>query len=153
MKVKEYLLQVQKIDKLIENKLIEKEQWESIAEGTSSRSDGERVQTSTNKQKMEDAVVKITEIKEEINKQVQKLIETKQDVISTIEQLKPIEYDLLHKMYIGVNINDSDGNTYVHYLDFNEVAKINGKSYSWATTTHGRALKQAQMIINQKGIV
>ena len=101
MKVKEYLLQVQKIDKLIENKLIEKEQWESIAEGTSSRSDGERVQTSTNKQKMEDAVVKITEIKEEINKQVQKLIETKQDVISTIEQLKPIEYDLLHKMYIG----------------------------------------------------
>jgi hypothetical protein len=139
------------IDKLIENKLIEKEQWKSIAEGTTAPSEGERVQASTSKEKMADAVLKMIEIQTEIEAQVQKLIRTKQDIISTIEQLKPIEYNLLHKMYIGINKRDSEGNIYVHYMDFGEVATLHGKSYSWATTTHGRALEQVRRIINQKG--
>jgi len=116
-------------------------------------SEGERVQASTSKEKMADAVLKMIEIQTEIEAQVQKLIRTKQDIISTIEQLKPIEYNLLHKMYIGINKRDSEGNVHVHYMDFAEVATLNGKSYSWATTTHGRALEQVRRIINQKGEV
>lgn len=34
MKAKEFLRQIQKTDRMIENKMIEKEQWKSVALGT-----------------------------------------------------------------------------------------------------------------------
>lgn len=153
MDAKEYLLQVQKIDKLIENKLMEKEQWKSIAEGTTTASEGERVQSSSDQQKMESAVIKMMAIQEEIEKQLLELIKTRQDVADTISQLKAIEYDVLHKMYIGILKRDSKGNSFVKYLDLQEVADLNKKTYSWATTTHGRALEEVRKILEQKGEV
>ena len=110
MKAKEFLKQVLKLDRLIENKLIEREQWKSIAMGTTSGGaevmvNGvahkmDRVQSSGNPQKMADAVARYVDLKKEIDAVVDELIATKKDVIAVIEQLNPIEYDLLHKMYI-----------------------------------------------------
>lgn len=148
MKAKEYLLQVRKTDKMIANKLIEKEQWMTIAQGTSGVSDGERVQSSGNQQKMADAVCKMVEIEEEVNKCIDNLIKAKLDVINTIEQLPHTEYDLMHKMYIGI-IDNEEGVT--RYLNCYEVADLYSKSYSWSKKVHGRALKKVQMIIDQKG--
>lgn len=146
MKAKEYLLQVSKIDKLITNKLIEKEQWRSIATGTTASSDGERVQSSGSQQKMADAVHKMLEIEEEINRYIDKLIDTKLDVVHTIEQLPHTEYDICHKMYIG--IFEEGSNT--TYLNCYEVADLYNKSYSWSKKVHGRALKKIQAIIDNK---
>ena len=53
---KKYLSNVSKLDKMIANKMIEKEQWEAVAEGSTAHSEGERVQSSGNPQKMADAV-------------------------------------------------------------------------------------------------
>lgn len=137
MKAKEYLQQVSKLDKLINNKLIEIEQWKAIATGTTAHSDGERVQASGSQQKMADAVCKYVAIEEEINKYIDELIEARQEVIRTIEQLPAIEYDLLHKVYIqGEGLGD--------------ITEIYDKTYSWVTTTHGNALKHVQNIINRK---
>lgn len=138
MKAKEYLLQLKKLDKLIENKLAEKEQWKAMATSSTQQLSADRVQTSGNPQKMADAVCKIVEIEAEIDAFVDKLIDTKREVISTLERLNPTEYDLLHKVY-------------VQYFTFEQVAEKKDKSYSWVTTVHGRALKNIQRILDERG--
>lgn len=137
MKAKDYLKQLQKLDRLIENKLAEKEQWRAIATSTTQQLTPDKVQSTSNPHKMADAIHKIIEIEAEIDACVDRLVDTKKDVISTIERLNPTEYDLLHKVY-------------VQYFTFDEVADKKGKSYSWVTTVHGRALKNVQRIIDER---
>lgn len=135
MKAKDYLRQLKMLDRLIENKLAEKEQWKAMATSTTQQLTADRVQTSGNPQKMADAVCKIIEIEAEIDACIDNLVDTKRDVIKTLERLNPTEYDLLHKVY-------------VQFLTFEEVADKKGKSYSWVTTVHGRALKNVQRILD-----
>lgn len=137
MNAKEYLLQVKKLDKLITNKMIEKEQWKAIATGTVASSDGERVQASGSQQKMADAVCKYITIEEELDRYIDSLIDTKQDVIQTIEQLPAEEYDALHIVYI-------------QYLTLDDVADKYGKSYRWATKIHGRAMLKVQKLLDER---
>lgn len=137
MNAKEYMQQIRKLDQIIENKLIEIEQWKTLATGTTSYSDGERVQTSSNQQKMADAVARYLDIQNEIEEDIDRLVDIKMDVIRTIERLKPKEYDVLHMIY-------------VQYLTFNEVAEKYNQSYTWATTVHGRALANLQKLIDAK---
>ena len=137
MKAKAFLKQLQKIDRMITNKLAEKEQWKAIATGTTASMDGERVQSSGSQQKMESAICRYIDIEKEIDSCIDHLIDTKSEVIRVIEQLDATEYDILHKIY-------------VQYLTFDEVADAYGRSYSWITTMHGRALKNVQEIIDEK---
>ena len=138
MKAKEYLQQLKKLDVMIGNKMIEIDQWKAIASGTTSCSDGERVQASGSQQKMADAVTRYMDIQSELDADIDRFINTKKEVIRTIEELEPIEYDLLHMIY-------------VQYLTLNDVADKYKKGYSWATTMHGRALKQVQRILDERG--
>lgn len=135
MKAKDYLNQISKIDRLIENKIAELEHWQAIATGTTTFSDGDRVQSSGNRYKMEDAIIKCIEISNEINSEIDRLVDTRKEVISTIEQLKPSEYDVLHKIY-------------VQNKDFQEIATAKKMSYSWVTSKHGRALASLQKILD-----
>lgn len=137
VKAKEYLKRLEKLDKLIENKLAEKEQWKAIATSTTQQMSADRVQSSGNPQKMADAVCKIIEIEAEIDACIDRLVDTKKEVINTLEKLNPTEYDLLHKIY-------------VQYLAFEDVADKKGKSYSWVTTVHGRALKNVQRMLDER---
>ncbi len=137
MKAKEFLLQVKKLDKMIENKLIEVEQWKAIANNTVAEMSGERVQSSGNPQKMADAIAKYVDLEKEINQCIDDLIETKKGVISVIEQLNATEYDMLHKIYI-------------QNIPLYDVAEMYDRTYSWATTIHGRALKHVQLIIDKR---
>ena len=138
MKAKDYLKQVQKIDVIIKNKIIEKEQWMSMATSTTASSDGERVQSSGSQQKMADVVVRYVELEADIDRHINSLIATKKDVIEVIEQLPAIEYDILHRVYI-------------QYKDLNDVAAEYGKTYSWITTVHGRALQHVQDVLDKRG--
>lgn len=137
MDAKNFLQQLKKLDCMITNKIAEKAHWKAIATGTTASIGGERVQSSGSQQKMADAVGRYVDIEREIDEQIDKLIDTKQDIISVIEQLNTTEYDLLHKVY-------------VQYMSLFEVADKYGNTYSWATTVHGRALKNVQMILDQK---
>ena len=58
MEAKEFLSQVKKLDLMIKNKLIEKQQWMDIALGITSNMSGERVQSSGSQSKMADAVAR-----------------------------------------------------------------------------------------------
>ena len=137
MKAKDYLLQISKIDRLVENKIAELEYWQAIATGTTTFSDGDRVQSTGNKYKMEDAIIKCIEINNEINSEIDRLVDTRKEVISTIERLKPSEYDVLHKIY-------------VQNKDFQEIATAKKMSYSWVTTKHGSALASLQKILDER---
>ena len=134
MDAKEYLLQVKKLDLLIKNKLIEKQQWKDIALGITATMNGERVQSSGTKSKMADAVVKLVDTEAEIDRLIDKLIDTKKEVISVIERLSsPLQYDVLHLHYI-------------QFVTLQEIADKYGMSYDWAKQAHKRALKNVQRI-------
>lgn len=137
MKAKEYLLQVKKLDQMIQNKKVEKEIWMSMALSTTAPSDGERVQSSGSQQKMADAVIRSVGLDEEIEKCIADLFAKKQEVIQTIEKLSLVDYDVLHQVYI-------------QNRDFYDMAEKYGRIYSWVTTAHGRALKHLQEMLDAK---
>lgn len=133
---KEYLKEVEKLDIRIKNKLIEQQQWREVALGITANMDGERVQSSGAKSKMADAVIKCVDTGEEIDSLIDILVDTKKDVIQTIEALdSATEYNVLHMRYI-------------QYKSLQEIADHYGRDYGWATTTHGRALKSVQEILD-----
>lgn len=141
MTAKDYLIQVLKLDTMIQNKLIEKAQWMDIALGITANMDGERIQSSGAKSRMAEAVEKCVDMEAEIDCLIDRLIDTKKEVISTIEQVEsPVEYDVLHKRYI-------------QQMELQDIADHYGKEYGWATTTHGRALKSVQEILDARKFV
>lgn len=137
MKAKEYLMQVSKADRMIQNKISEIDRWKSIALSTSVSANENRVQSSGSQQKMADAIARYVDIQKEIDAQIDALVDKRQEIIATIEMLPEAEYDILYMVYIqGTELND--------------LAVIRGKSYTWATTTHGRALSHLQKILDER---
>lgn len=137
MNAKEFLLQIKKLDRMIENKQIEVQQLKELAENTSPSMSGERVQATGNPHKIADAIGKYIDLEREILHRVDDLVNARCEVIAVIEQLNAVEYDILHKIY-------------VQNLTFYDVADYYDKTYSWATTVHGRALKQVQNILDER---
>ena len=140
MKAIEFLRQVDKLDRLIANKLIEKERWKALAMGTSVSTEGERVQSSGSKQRMQDAVCRYISIEEEINKHIDELVRIKQNIIFTIEQLPTNEYDILHKVYI-------------QHIKLHKVAENwegEAKSLTSVKKIHRKALSSLQKILDER---
>ena len=135
MKAKDYLMQLKKLDRLIENKKAELEQWKALATSTTVALNENKVQSSGNPQKMADAVCRMVEIKTEINDNMNRLIDTKLDVIGTIEKLNAGDYDILH-------------NVYVQGVSLDKYAVSHGKSYGWAKNRHSRAMKKLQRLMD-----
>lgn len=146
MKAKDFLNQLKKLDKLIENKLVERDQWFAMATSTTAASapeTGIRVQSSGSKQQMANAADAYIDIKDEIDSMIDRLLYERKKIIAVIEKLEVTEYDILHKMYVGIMDHDRR-----KYLDFYDIAALYNRSYSWATTMHGIALKHVQQIID-----
>ena len=137
MKSKEYLLQIRKLDTLINNKIAEVDHWKAVAFSTGAWSEGERVQSSGNKQKMTSAIDKYIDIQAEITAEIDRFIALKQEVIKTIEVLPADEYDLLHKVY-------------VQGWTLDEVADHKDRSRRWADSVHGRALASLQRVLDER---
>lgn len=133
-----YLEQVEKIDTIIRNKLIEKQQWMDIALGITANTGGERVQSSGSQSRMADALNKCVDIEAEIDSYVDRLIDTKREVTQTIEQLdSPTEYNVLHMRYI-------------QFKSLWQIAEDYDRDYGWVTTNHGRALAHVQAILDRR---
>lgn len=137
MKAKEYLEQLRKLDVLIENKMYEKAHWYSVATSITAQSGGDRVQSSSSKQKMADAVGKSIDLEQEIDRFIKDKQDKRNEIVSTIELLNATEYDVLHKLY-------------VQNKTFDEVAEDFERGYSWCTSIHGRALKNLQDILDER---
>ena len=137
MNARKFLGEYQKINSIIENKLIELEQLKQIARSvTGGKKDGEKVQAQGNPQKMADAVVRYIDAENAINDYIDKLIDKKNEIISVIEQLPADEYDVLHKIYI-------------QGLKMSEAAKKKKKSYSMVKTCHYEGLQKVEKILEK----
>lgn len=151
MKALDYLKQLETWDTIIQNKNAEQDQWKLVAFGITAHSDGERVQSSGSQQKMADAVNRYVDLEREIDRLIDELTDKKCEVIRLLDKLAYIDqkqYDILHKMYIGRVITQKDGTIVTVRMDFPEIADLYNKSYSWATTVHGRALQSFQKILD-----
>lgn len=140
MKAQEYLRQLKKLDKLIENKLAERDQWFAITTAVTQRLSADRVQTSSNPHKMEDAVLKLMEVEKELDAAIDAFVDAKREIIATVTKLSETNetyYDVLHKIY-------------VQYCTLDEVADMYKKSRNWADQTHGRALNVVQRFIEER---
>jgi len=138
LRAEDFLNQVKKLDKLIENKQTEKEDWkEKALKITTTYTNGDKIQTSGSQQKMADAVCKYVDLEKEIDKDIDKLIDAKKDVISVIENLNADEYDVIHKIYI-------------QYYSLLEVSAMCKMSYNWTKSKHRKALKRIQEILDKR---
>ncbi len=132
-----FLERVEMIDTIIENKLIEQRQWKDLAVSITANMDGERVQQSKTISKMADAVINCVAMEAEIAEAVDKLIAEKRKVTQTLERLdNPTWYRILHMRY-------------VQYIKLKDIAIQLNKDYDWVTTTHGRALRSVQNILDR----
>lgn len=134
-----FLERVEKIDTIIENKLIEQRQWKDLALSITANMGGEKVMSSSKSSSpMADAIVKCISMEMEIAEAVDKLITAKKEVVRTIEKLySPTEYKILHMRYI-------------QHLSLTDIADKLNREYTWVTTTHGRALKNVQNMLDKK---
>lgn len=137
LNAKEFLQQIKKLDKLIENTMAEVERWKEIANNTTVNMSGERVKSSGNHDTIANAICTYLDLEAENKRRIAELVEKRRDIINVIEQLDSSEYDLLHKIY-------------VQGFTLQEVASLYDRRYEWATTTQGRALKQVQIILNKR---
>lgn len=138
--VRNYLHKIQWISCEIRNCKAELEQLrEDMYSVSGAYSSEERVQSSRNLHKLENAVIRYVddELAKEIEGTIKRLTRERYEIIQTIKKLEPAEYNVLH-------------NVYVQGKDLTEVETIMNRSYSWVTSKHGTALSNLRIILEDK---
>ena len=128
MTTKEYLSQIRRYDCQISNKLEEIKELRLRISGTSSFSNGDRVQTSGSKDQVGSCVSKIVDMEREVDS----LIDKRCEIVSQIEAISDADmYDVLAKKWIlqkgfkviGIEMKKSDRqvfNIYENAMDLFE---------------------------------
>lgn len=129
-------LESYELDKVkMECKLDERQFWNDLSLRITGQMDGERVQSSGVKSKIEEARDVCMEMEEDVLYQVKTFASRCKEVTGVLDQLtNPTEYKLLHQKYI-------------QFKQFKTIADNFGADYTWATTVHGRALKSVEAIL------
>ena len=128
MTTKQYLNQIHRIDKMINNKLSEIYQLKNLACSISVSNDSDRVQTSTNKDPLGNAVSKIVDLENEVNDCIDKFSNKRRIIIEQIDNMEnDIHYQLLFSRYI-------------EHKTFEKIADDNGYSVRQIIRIHGDAL-------------
>lgn len=130
MTTKEYLGQISRLNRMINNKLTEIAQLKDMAVSISAPQSGERVQTTPNFDKIGTKYAKIDEMERKINGMVDELVDKKEKIIQQIDSMEDENtYNILFARYI-------EKKTF-------EVIATEMK-YSWRQVVrlHGTALKQ-----------
>lgn len=132
----EYLNQISRLNRTIDNKLIELAQLKELAYGISSITVSEKVQSSTNYDKIGNACAKIYDMENEIDKIIDDYVDSKNHIISQIESIeKEIYYEILFLRYVKKNKDD-------RRYSFEEIAIEINSSYRNTTRLHKKALAE-----------
>ena len=132
MKAKDYLKQIERLDKCIEQKQIECDELRLRAGSTGGIQYGERVQTTPSGDALEKKVVKYVQLEQEIDEMIDRFVDLKHKIIDEIQELSEVKHiDVLFKRYvqyksleqIAVEMNYSD------LLDLNLFAVVVLTSY------------------------
>ena len=133
----EYLNQVIKLSRTINNKMLELKQLEEMAHSLhSSNCEQDKVQTSVNADKIGDSIVKIEEAKERLSDTINEYLQIKEKITHQIESLdNELYYEILFYRYIVLKDNKQR-------YSFEEISiKINN-SYRNTTRLRRKALTE-----------
>ena len=139
MDARTYLQQIQKDNKLIQNKCVEVYQLRCLATSVTAPMGTEPVQTSGVSDKVGNITAKIVDLECEINKMIDRFIDDKQERIKVIEQVEnPLQYNILHSYY-------------VQGKRFKEIAEEEHYSEVHINKQHQKALEKVQKTLNSIG--
>ena len=130
MDTKQYLQQISRLDRMINNKLAEISQLRELAMSVSAIKNEERVQTTPNFDKIGTAYCKIEEMEEKLDKLIDEFVDKKNLIISQIDKIEnETYYEILFARYIEKKT-------------FEKIA--DELTYSWRQIIrlHGRALQE-----------
>lgn len=145
---KEYLKQIEELEKAIKAKEFEIYKLECLATSTTTSSETvkingkvhcvEKVQTSGISDKVGNLSAKIADLKKELEQEKAIFIEQTAEHIKSLEQLKAVDsllYYILHRRYIG-------------YYSFKEIAEELCYSYDYIRELHIVALEKFEKLMN-----
>jgi DNA-directed RNA polymerase specialized sigma subunit len=136
MDAKTFLLQYLEYKRLIECKKAENEQWLYLAGGITPPTLGERVQTSGNKHRSEDAIIRYMRKTEENEAAIERYKEKMAEILSVIAKLNNATLRTILLLY------------YTEGKQLDEIAVEIRYSYPYTKDLHCEALKKIQQIIN-----
>ena len=130
MTTKEYLCQISRLDRMIQNKLAEISQLRELAMSVSAVKNEERVQTTPNFDKIGTAYCKIEAMEEKLDNLIDEFVDKKNLIISQIDKIEnETYYEILFARYIEKKT-------------FEKIADEMNYSFRNTTRLHGRALRE-----------
>jgi len=135
---KQYLQQVSRLDKMINNKLSEIYQLRNMATSITVANEGDRVQTSGSKDRMGDAVAKIVDLEDEAHDLIVQYTEMYKRIVSQIEAVQKEKYYMVLHM------------RYIECKTFEQISVEIGYSYRQTTRLHGEALTEFERLHGKK---
>ena len=137
MTAKEYLRQLRSLDILINAMLQEKERLFVMATKVNAPLSDCKVDSSPDKSKTEEIIIKMTALGETINNQVDHYVDLKTKVTEQINMLSDTRYRILLYM------------RYINGYSFAEIAQRMDYEIRWVMSLHGRALQEFWRINKQ----
>lgn len=138
MTTKQYLNQIARINRTINNKLAEIYQLKTMVCSISVSMNKDKVQTSQGNDILGNAVAKIIDLENEINKAIDAYIDKKEQIISQIDSIQDImEYQVLFSRYI-------------EFKTFEQISVDNNYSVRQILRIHGNALVEFEKKFGQE---
>ena len=130
MKTKDYLSQVSRLNKMINNKLSEISQLRELSVSISAIGNDEKVQTSPNFDKIGTAIAKIDELENNLDKMIDEYLVKRERIIAQIDTMEEESvYQILFSRYIEKKT-------------FEKIATEMEYSWGQIVRLHGKALQQ-----------
>lgn len=130
MKTKDYLSQVSRLNKMINNKLSEISQLRELSVSISAIGNDEKVQTSPNFDKIGTAIAKIDELENNLDKMIDEYLVKREMIIAQIDTMEEESvYQILFSRYIEKKT-------------FEKIATEMEYSWRQIVRLHGKALQQ-----------
>lgn len=138
MTTKQYLSQVDRIEKMIQNKLSEIYQLKTMACSITVSNEGERVQTSADKDRLGSTVAKIVDLEKETDLLVDSFVNRRNQIIEQIDGIENIDYyHVLSMRYVGKDT-------------FEKISDKTGWSIRKVFSVHGKALKEFERLYGKE---
>ena len=133
--IKSYLARIEKIDTMIESRMLEIEKAETECQKTTTSYGFERVQSSPSSSRAEMALDHYISVKQQNMKEIAELRSERESIKRIIEEkLPPDMYSVIHKKYFLRK-------------EMWEIAEEMDRSKSWVAWMHGKALDYLQQLL------
>lgn len=138
MKTQDYLKQIERLDRMIQNKLSEINQLKHIATSITIAPKEVNVQTSSDKDRMGNAVAKLLDLEKETDRLVDEYIDKRKRIIEQIDGIEDTNmYHVLSERYIMRK-------------DLSVIAVEMGYSFKQVCRIHGNALVEFERLYGKE---